>query len=156
MKELNDLPDISLRTADDPSCVSVCFMVSRVNDVELPSQFLVKVPRYYPHHSPLVYCIQKEFACPIIDPHSHEVFHSQLQSGWSAIGTLRTVLFILEDVRMQYIYNEFKVKPPISESPASAHVLHRHKDTHCASVTPIFVGAENDIENGADFQMTEN
>lgn len=152
LKELRDLTEVAVKLTDDPACVSVCFAVSTLNNVSLPSEFLVKVPRYYPHHSPSVFCTQAEFKSPIIDPESHEIAHANLQSGWSAIGTLKTVLFILDDIRMQFARNEFKLEHAvISGSPACARILHRYKESS-AGLAPYVIDADADF----DSEMMEN
>lgn len=144
LKELKDLTEVVIDLTDDPACVRVRFNVSEQNGVPIPCQFLIKVPRYYPHHSPSVFCIQKQFVSPVIDSHSHEISHSHLQNGWSAIGTIRTVLYILEDIRMQFARNEFQVERIVLGSPASGHTLHRYKDNTAAAPNIIHTDIEPD------------
>lgn len=66
-----------------------------------PSLFSVRVPRYYPHNHPIVFCLNEGFSCPFILA-SGEIVHKGLDVDWSAIGTLGTIIDILNSIRMMF------------------------------------------------------
>jgi len=63
---------------------------------------MVKVSEYYPHSSPVVTCLDRQFTGPFID-NQGEIQHMYLQNGWSAIGTLRTVIDIIQNLRPYFV-----------------------------------------------------
>ena len=67
----------------------------------LPSQFLVTVPRYYPHRPPLIRCLDSRGLSfpPHLDADG-TVHHVSLESEWSPIKTLQSVVQVLHDLRV--------------------------------------------------------
>ena len=59
------------------------------------------MPRYYPHNHPIVFCLNGGFSCPFILP-TGEITHSSIREEWSAIGTLGTVVDILQSIRLMF------------------------------------------------------
>jgi len=105
LKELKNFPGVQFELTDNPSSVIVnyleCNFQCDVHEMRLPSSFLITVPRYYPHANPEVTCMEDGFRSDCIDING-KVTHLQLQNEWSAIGTLATVLQVLECVRNTY------------------------------------------------------
>ena len=66
-----------------------------------PSLFRISVPRYYPHNHPVVFCLNEGFVCPFILP-TGKITHSSICEDWSAIGTLGTVIDILQSIRLMF------------------------------------------------------
>ncbi|KAJ1403315.1 hypothetical protein B484DRAFT_457573 [Ochromonadaceae sp. CCMP2298] len=95
LKDVAGLPGVQFILTDHPASVVVQFSAEK----RVPARFLVEVSRYYPHNSPTVLCLESGFDSHLIV--GGEVTHANL-IGWSAIGTLGTVLGILEEVRGLY------------------------------------------------------
>lgn len=80
----------------------------------LPSRFLVTVPRYYPHRPPVIRCLDSRGLSfpPHLDTDG-TVHHISLESEWSPIKTLQSVVQVLHDLRVY-----------ISSQPPSSVVTH--------------------------------
>ena len=65
-----------------------------------PSIFRISVPRYYPHNHPIIFCLNEGNPSQFI-LQSGEIIHSSLREEWSAIGTLSTVIDILQSIRLR-------------------------------------------------------
>lgn len=99
------LSGISLEYPDDTGSVIVHYSDSIPF---APATFRISVPRYYPHNSPIVYCVDRGFTCPFILP-TGELIHPSLREEWSAIGTLRTIIEVIQNVRLMF-HNTFQVE----------------------------------------------
>lgn len=85
----------------------------------LPSQFLVTVPRYYPHQPPVVCCLDSRGLSfpPHLDADG-TVHHPSLQSEWSPIKTLQSVVQVLHDLRV-YISSQTPTSIGATLAPAT-------------------------------------
>ncbi|KAJ1416772.1 hypothetical protein B484DRAFT_454192 [Ochromonadaceae sp. CCMP2298] len=99
LKDVTGLSGVQFILTDHPASVVVQFGAAEEHRV--PARFLVEVSRYYPHNSPTIQCLESGFDSHVIGT-GGEVMHVHLNYGWSAIGTLGTVLQILEEVRSLY------------------------------------------------------
>ena len=104
LKEVRDIQGVRFDLTDDPSSTVIVFHNGTVDmdgAHKLPSKFLVKVSRYYPHVCPTITCLDEEFCSSYIEKDGN-VKHEKLHEGWSAIGTLRTIVEILLSIRNQW------------------------------------------------------
>jgi ubiquitin-protein ligase len=103
--EASGLNGVSFQCADDSGTVIVQFA-----DVIpfAPVTFKISVPRYYPHNPPIIFCVSNGFPCPFILP-TGEIVHPGLREEWSAIRTLRTVIDILQSIRL-ICHNNFQTE----------------------------------------------
>ena len=104
MKEVCARTDISLHYPEESGSIILAFAINPLLPY-IPTTFRVSVPRFYPHNSPIVHCLDEgystrgNFACPYILP-SGEIMHDGLGESWSAIGSLATVIDILQNIRV--------------------------------------------------------
>ena len=110
LKEIEGTTDVNIELTDDPAAVILNFNVDEHQNI--PSQFLVKVPRYYPHSCPIVTCLQEKFCNSYFISSSNIVCHQDLQHNWSAIDTIQTVIAVLQMVRY---YNPNNIENVIHE-----------------------------------------
>lgn len=87
----------------DPASVVLLFE----NTAFQPSTFLVNVARYYPHSAPTVKCMEASYVSDYIDGNG-EVMHAGLNSEWTALSSLDTVIQILLFVRSTCSVSEFE------------------------------------------------
>lgn len=112
---------IECEFTDDPACLLVTFKDNPHNNICIPCKFMVKVSKYYPHNSPIVTCLDEHLSAPFIDANG-EIQHMYLQNGWSAIGTLRTLLDIIQSLRPYFVqvqYNDTMVRTPQAKADVS-------------------------------------
>lgn len=106
LKEIQGMKELRLAVelTDNPASVILNFDVG--DDDSIPSSFLVEVPRYYPHSRPVVTCLQEKFRSTRYIGSSREVLHTTLcEKGWSAIGSLSTVIDILFQIIATYYHD---------------------------------------------------
>lgn len=71
---------------------------------QCPYEFIFTITRYYPHAAPTILCVQStpgQYACDYI-LRDGTVRHPSLGDNWSAIGSLATVVDVLESIRQSY------------------------------------------------------
>ena len=95
-----------------------------------PSRFRVSVPRYYPHNHPIVFSLNEGYSCPFILS-SGEIVHSSLREEWSAIGTLMTVIDVLQSIRLMFHNNNNYQTDPIHTVNQN---IHPHSYTHSNAI----------------------
>jgi hypothetical protein len=68
----------------------------------LPTRFLIRVPRFYPHNGPVVQCLDSScYPNDFFDENGHSS-HPLFSSDWSAIYSLSTVIETLRKIRLVY------------------------------------------------------
>jgi len=100
---MGDLPYVQCAFTEDPSALLLNYKDSMYNGARVPTRFMIKVSKYYPHQSPVVTCLQTEFSATFVSPEG-EILHSHLQNQWSALGTIKTVVDIIQSVRPHFVH----------------------------------------------------
>ena len=99
---MGELNYVRCAFTEEPSALLLNYKDSTFNGVRIPTRFMLKVSKYYPHQSPVVTCLQAEFCASFVSPDG-EILHTHLQSGWSALGTIKTVVDIIQSVRPHFV-----------------------------------------------------
>lgn len=107
VKAMGDLSYVQCTFTEDPSALLLNYKDSIYNGTRIPTRFMIKVSKYYPHQSPVVTCLEVEFSATFVSPEG-EILHSHLQNQWSALGTIKTVVDIIQSVRPQLCTNWYE------------------------------------------------
>ena len=102
VKAMGDLSYVQCTFTEDPSALLLNYKDSIYNGTRIPTRFMIKVSKYYPHQSPVVTCLEVEFSATFVSPEG-EILHSHLQNQWSALGTIKTVVDIIQSVRPHFV-----------------------------------------------------
>jgi ubiquitin-protein ligase len=111
-KDLKDVSDLlSVRYELSPDSTSVLLeFVERDLVTDVPCRFVVTVPKYYPHDSPTIRCLDSYHGNHLIDTDGQVLPGNWLGCHWSAMGSMLTVVAILEDIRSQYRMNAQNIR----------------------------------------------
>lgn len=113
MKDTKDIIGVWCEMSEYPACVMITFdEVS--GTAPTPRRFMVKVSKYYPHDRPLVVCMDAGYQNVSLGA-GGEVRHTYLQEGWTAMGSLRSIITLLAAMRASDMF----AKPPerVAEGP---------------------------------------
>jgi hypothetical protein len=95
IQDIVGLEDISIIETDSFSSVIIHFISDEPN---LPNNFLITISRYYPHSCPVIRCLNIRFPCEYISVDGI-IEHPSLGDNWTAIGSLMTIIDILQSIR---------------------------------------------------------
>ena len=162
LKELYGRNDVSFQYPEEPGSVIISFLTDPLLPF-IPTIFRVNIPRFYPHNSPEVYCLDEEyscrgrFMCPYILSTTGEISHDGLGESWSAIGSLTTVIEILQNIRIMIQQNPL-VRPVQSPAPS---ILSFHSSNSHTSSSGIHIndshrsGIHHVDETNNEYQMMQ-
>ena len=128
LKELYGRNDVSFQYPEEPGSVIISFVTDPLLPF-IPTIFRVNIPRFYPHNAPEVYCLDEEyssrgrFMCPYILSTTGEISHDGLGESWSAIGSLTTVIEILQNIRIMIQQNP-QIRAVQSSTPSVLSSFH--------------------------------
>jgi hypothetical protein len=101
-------PDVIVQITEIPSVASVTFLdssspASAASFVEsLPSRFLIRVPRFYPHNGPVIQCLDSScYPNDFFDENGNST-HPLFSSDWLAIYSLTNVIETLRQIRLVF------------------------------------------------------
>ena len=158
LKELYGRNDVSFQYPEEPGSVIISFVTDPLLPF-IPTIFRVNIPRFYPHNAPEVYCLDEEyssrgrFTCPYILSTTGEISHDGLGESWSAIGSLTTVIEILQNIRIMIQQNP---QLRLQSSPTSFHASSGHITTSSSSSSSgIHVSDSHVDETNSEYQMMQ-
>lgn len=96
LTDLNNATGIEFEDLSQPATIVVRFTDTLT---ACPNRFQIKVPRFYPHENPIVLCLDTGYRNKFINADGL-LSHPSLGRDWTALGTLTTVLCILQNIRI--------------------------------------------------------
>ena len=124
--EVNKLEHITIIDTDSPTSVIIQFNNDYYESLgQKPHTFLITISKYYPHTCPQIKCLQDNEENYFHNEYialNGIISHPNLGENWSALGSLWTVIEILDSVRNACYKTEAYIQqPPYTHE---SHAIH--------------------------------